>query len=185
MPELNFDKVYASLDLRIKDIENIDEFDELTREFLGKNSLISEERKKLSSLSKEDKKNYLRAFTSFILGAVLLGVHLSHIGFLGDAPLAEPLLSEPWLLILRIAMIGLFLLGAYFYNRFYSTQDDFFKSYHNFTFAGGAYGFLVFGSILTVMAPYFNYHPSFYEFFLAFAAGTGFGGYYFYEKYIA
>ena len=55
MPELNFDKVYASLDLRIKDIENIDEFDELTREFLGKNSLISEERKKLSSLSKEDK----------------------------------------------------------------------------------------------------------------------------------
>jgi hypothetical protein len=68
----------------------------------------------ISSLNKEDKKNYLRAFTSFILGAVLLGVHLSHIGFLGDAPLAEPLLSEPWLLILRIAMIGPFLARGLF-----------------------------------------------------------------------
>ncbi len=58
MPELNFDKVYASLDLRIKDISNIDEFDDLTKEFLGKNSLISEERKKLSTLSNEDKKSY-------------------------------------------------------------------------------------------------------------------------------
>ena len=73
MPELNFDKVYASLDLRIKDIANIDEFDELTREFLGKNSLISEERKKLSSLSKEDKKNYgmkLTEATEFITSRI-------------------------------------------------------------------------------------------------------------------
>ena len=56
MAELNFDKVYASLNLRIKEITNIDEFDELTKEFLGKNSLLSEERQKLSSLSNEDKK---------------------------------------------------------------------------------------------------------------------------------
>ena len=82
-------------------------------------------------------------------------------------------------------MIVFFLIGAYFYKKFYSAQDDFYKSYHNFTFAGGAYGFLVFGSILTVLAPYFNYQPTFYEFFLAFAVGTGFGGYYFYKKYIA
>jgi hypothetical protein len=77
------------------------------------------------------------------------------------------------------------LLGAYFYNRFYSTQDDFFKSYHNATFAGGAYGFLVFGSLLSIFSPYFNYHPNFYEFFLAFTAGTAVGAYYFYRKYIA
>ena len=42
------------------------------------------------------------------------------------------------------------------------------------TFAGGAYGFLVFGSILTVLAPYFNYQLTFYEFFLAFAAGRSY-----------
>ena len=63
MPELNFDKVYASLDLRIKEISNVDEFDVLTKEFLGKNSLISEERKKLSSLSNEDKKSYGKKLT--------------------------------------------------------------------------------------------------------------------------
>jgi phenylalanyl-tRNA synthetase alpha chain len=63
MAELNFDKVYASLNLRIKEITNIDEFDELTKEFLGKNSLLSEERQKLSSLSNEDKKNYGKQLT--------------------------------------------------------------------------------------------------------------------------
>ncbi len=79
MPELNFDKVYASLDLRIKDITNIDEFDELTKEFLGKNSLISEERKKLISLSKEDKKNYgikLKEATEYITSRIEEERHL-------------------------------------------------------------------------------------------------------------
>ena len=69
MPELNFDKVFASLDLRIGEISNIDQFDEISKEFLGKSSLISEERKKLSSLSNEDKKNYgmkLTEATEFI-----------------------------------------------------------------------------------------------------------------------
>jgi len=73
MPELNFDKVYASLDLRIKDISNINEFDDLTKEFLGKNSLISEERKKLSTLSNEDKKSYgikLTKATEFITSEI-------------------------------------------------------------------------------------------------------------------
>jgi len=73
MPELNVDKVYASLDLRIKDISNIDEFDDLTKEFLGKNSLISEERKKLSTLSNEDKKSYgikLTKATEFITSEI-------------------------------------------------------------------------------------------------------------------
>jgi phenylalanyl-tRNA synthetase alpha chain len=73
MPELNFDKVYASLDLRIKDISNIGEFDDLTKEFLGKNSLISEERKKLSTLSNEDKKSYgikLTKATEFITSEI-------------------------------------------------------------------------------------------------------------------
>ena len=69
MPELNFDKVFASLDLRIGEISNIDQFDEISKEFLGKGSLISEERKKLSALSNEDKKNYgmkLTEATEFI-----------------------------------------------------------------------------------------------------------------------
>ena len=73
MPELNFDKVFASLDLRIGGISNIDQFDEISKEFLGKSSLISEERKKLSSLSNEDKKNYgmkLTEATEFITNTI-------------------------------------------------------------------------------------------------------------------
>ena len=139
----------------------------------------------IKSLNAIDKKNFLTSLAFGFMASILWGMHLSHIGFLGNEPITDSWISENGLLFIRILMIVFFLIGAYFYKKFYSAQDDFYKSYHNFTFAGGAYGFLVFGSILTVLAPYFNYQPTFYEFFLAFAAGTGFGGYYFYKKYIA
>ena len=58
MPELNFDKVLASLKLRIDDIVNEEEFEEVLKEYTGKDSLLSAERKKLSNLSKDDKKIY-------------------------------------------------------------------------------------------------------------------------------
>ena len=58
MAELNFDKVLASLRLRLDEVNSEEEFDEITKEYLGKDSLLSGERKKLSTLSKEDKKTY-------------------------------------------------------------------------------------------------------------------------------
>mgnify|MGYP001380573063 FL=1 len=58
MAELNFDKVLASLRLRLDEVISENEFDEITKEYLGKDSLLSDERKKLSTLSKEDKKSY-------------------------------------------------------------------------------------------------------------------------------
>ena len=58
MAELNFDKVLASLRLRIDEVISENEFDEISKEYLGKDSLLSDERKKLSTLSKEDKKSY-------------------------------------------------------------------------------------------------------------------------------
>ena len=58
MAELNFDKVLASLRLRLDEVVSENEFDEITKEYLGKDSLLSGERKKLSTLSKEDKKSY-------------------------------------------------------------------------------------------------------------------------------
>ena len=58
MAELNFDKVLASLRLRLDEVTSEEEFDEITKEYLGKDSLLSAERKKLSTLSKEDKKTY-------------------------------------------------------------------------------------------------------------------------------
>ena len=58
MAELNFDKVLASLRLRLDEVTSEEEFDEIAKEYLGKDSLLSGERKKLSTLSKEDKKTY-------------------------------------------------------------------------------------------------------------------------------
>jgi hypothetical protein len=139
----------------------------------------------IKSLNAIDKKNFLTSLAFGFIASILWGIHLSHIGFLGNEPITDSWISENGLLTIRSLMIMCFLIGAYFYKKFYSAQDDFYKSYHNFTFAGGAYGFLVFGSILTVMAPYFDYQLTFYEFFIAFAIGSGFGGYYFYKKYIA
>ena len=137
----------------------------------------------VSSLNPTDKKNYITAFTSFMLGAILLGVHLAEVGFLGDDTINS--MPEPWLLILRIAMISLFFIGAFFHYKFTITQDDLFNSYQSACLVGGALGFLTFGLSLTALSPYFNFHPTFYEYFLAFAIGTGIGGYSFYRKYIA
>ena len=63
MPELNLDKIVSSLNLRIDSLESKEDIEELKKDFLGKNSLISEERKKLSSMSNEDKKKYGQKLT--------------------------------------------------------------------------------------------------------------------------
>ena len=70
----------------------------------------------VSSLNPTDKKNYISALTCFMLGAVLLGVHLAEVGFLGDDAINS--MPEPWLLILRIVMILLFFIGAFFHYKF-------------------------------------------------------------------
>jgi|TARA_B110000305_G_C19236471_1_gene537759 hypothetical protein len=137
----------------------------------------------ISSLNPIDKKNYIKAFSFFMLGALLLGIHLAEIGFLGDEAINA--MPEPWLLILRILMMALFFVGSFFHYKFSIAQDDLFISYQNACFVGGALGFLVFGLSLTALSPYFNFHPTFYEFFGAFALGTAIGGYFFYRKHIA
>ena len=58
MPEVNTDKIFASFLLSIEQVATIDDFNDLEKEYLGKNSLISEERKKLSSMSEISRKNY-------------------------------------------------------------------------------------------------------------------------------
>ena len=137
----------------------------------------------VSSLNPTDKKNYIKAFACFMVAAVLLGVHLAEIGFLGDDAVNS--MPEPLLLILRITMIALFFIAAFFHYKFSIAQDDLFNSYQSACLVGGALGFLTFGLSLTALSPYFDFHPTFYEFFLTFALGTSIGGYSFYRKYIA
>ena len=63
MPELNLDKILASLDLRISEVTLPDEYDQISKDYLGKDSLLAEERKKLPALSNEDKKTYGKKLT--------------------------------------------------------------------------------------------------------------------------
>jgi len=63
MPELNLDKILASLNLRISEVTIPDEYDQISKDYLGKNSLLAEERKKLPNLSNEDKKTYGKRLT--------------------------------------------------------------------------------------------------------------------------
>lgn len=63
MPELNLDKILASLDLRISEVTFPDEYEQISKDYLGKDSLLAEERKKLPTLSNEDKKTYGKKLT--------------------------------------------------------------------------------------------------------------------------
>ena len=63
MPELNLDKILASLDLRISEVTLPDEYDQISKDYLGKDSLLAEERKKLPTLSNDDKKTYGKKLT--------------------------------------------------------------------------------------------------------------------------
>ena len=58
MPKVNTEKIFASFLLSVEQVTSIDEFNDLEKEYLGKNSLISEERKKLSSMSEISRKKY-------------------------------------------------------------------------------------------------------------------------------
>ena len=64
MPELNFDKVISSLKLRLENVKTEEDFENISKEYLGKDSLLSEERKKLKNLSQDDKKRYGQTLTS-------------------------------------------------------------------------------------------------------------------------
>ena len=66
----------------------------------------------VSSLNPTDKKNYIKAFGCFIAGAILLGIHLAEIGFLGDDALNQ--IPEPWLLIIRTLMIDIIFYRCFF-----------------------------------------------------------------------
>ena len=80
MPELNFDKVISSLKLRLESVKAEEDFENVSKEYLGKDSLLSEERKKLKDLSTEDKKRYGQTLTN-ITNEINELISKSHISF--------------------------------------------------------------------------------------------------------
>ena len=50
MAEINLEKIYASFLLRLEEVTEISQLSDIEKEYLGKGSVLSEERSKLSSL---------------------------------------------------------------------------------------------------------------------------------------
>ncbi len=73
MAELNLDKIYSSFLLAIEETDTLDKLIDIQKEFLGRNSVISQERKSLANLSALDKKKYgqkIKEITENIVNAI-------------------------------------------------------------------------------------------------------------------
>ena len=66
----------------------------------------------IKSLNAKDKKNFLTSLAFGFIASILWGIHLSHIGFLGNEPITDSWISETGLLLIRILMILFFLIGS-------------------------------------------------------------------------
>ena len=137
----------------------------------------------ISSLNNKDKKNYLVSMLFFFLGAFAWGIHLSSIGGLGGEIIPD---SDKSLFfnLARLFFITSWIIATIFYLRFYQKQDELIQRWHQYILSWGAGGFLICGTLISIASPFFNFNPTFYEFFVAFTIGTVVGAYRFYKKYL-
>ena len=66
MPELNLDKILASLDLRISEVTLPDEYDQISKDYLGKDSLLAEERKNFLPYQMKIRKHMEKNLQSYL-----------------------------------------------------------------------------------------------------------------------
>ena len=137
----------------------------------------------VSSLNNKDKKNYLVSMLFFLLGAFAWGIHLSSIGGLGGEIIPD---SDKSLFfnLARLFSVTSLIIAAIFYLKFYKEQDELIQRWHQYILSWGAGGFLICGTLISIASPFFNFNPTFYEFFVAFTIGTVVGAYRFYKKYL-
>ena len=134
----------------------------------------------VKSLDKEDRKNYLISMTLFFFGALAWGIHIASIGLMGDEPIDIPNIN-----IIRICIVIIWAFAVFYYMKFFNRQDELMQRYHDFVLSWGAIGFLVLGLTASLVSPFFDFKPTFYEFFLAFTGGSIIGGFRFYKKYLS
>ena len=139
---------------------------------------------KISSLNPEDKKNYLIAMALFFTGALAWGVHLASVGVFYDIPDTENATSTIYNLA-RLIVVILWSMATFFYFKFLRTQDELIIKWHDFIMSWGAVGFLTFGMLMSLLSPYLNFKPGFYELFIAFGVGTVIGGLRFHNKFLS
>ena len=139
---------------------------------------------KISSLNSEDKKNYLTSMTLFLIGALAWGIHLASVGVFYDVPDTENATSSIYNFA-RLIVVVSWVIATFFYIKFLRTQDELIIKWHEFIGSWGAIGFVSFGMMMSLLSPYLNFKPGFYELFLAFCVGTVIGGLKFHSKFLS
>jgi hypothetical protein len=136
----------------------------------------------LKSLNKEDKKNYLISLSFFFAGALFWGVHLTTVdGIFGPAIERD---NGAYMTLIRSLIIIFWIIAAIYQNKFIKAQDELMHRYYLYLGAWGGIGFVSFGMLFSILSPYLGFEIGFYECFLAWAIGTGIGGFIFDRKYL-
>ena len=102
----------------------------------------------ISSLNKEDKKNYLTSITLFIVGAFFWGIHLTSVDGILGPKLEEDATNSPMYHAARALVIILWAAAAFYQNKFIKKQDEFMQRYYLYLGAWGGIGFISFGMLL-------------------------------------
>ena len=139
---------------------------------------------KISSLNPEDKKKYLTSMAIFLIGDFAWGVHLASVGVFNDVPDTENATSSIYNFARLIVVIS-WAIATFFYINFFKTQVELIIIWHEFIGSWGAMGFISFGMMMSLLSPYLNFKPGFYELFLAFCVGTVIGGLRFHSKFLS
>ena len=139
----------------------------------------------VKSLNKKDKKNYITSMILVFLGAFAWGIHLSGSDA-GILSASNQIGSNTEFLftIARISVVICWGAAIFFYVRFLKSQDELFRKYHDYVLSSGAVSFLFLGIVISLMAPYFDFQPSYYEYFIAFAIGAAIGGFRFHMEFL-
>jgi len=137
----------------------------------------------VSSLNKEDKRNYVISFSMFMLGALFWGVHLTTVdGIFG--PVIEENPTSLFYTIVRILVVLCWAIAVVYNIKFLKTQDELMHRYYQYVGAWGGIGFIVFGMFISIIDAYIDTKFGFYSYFLAYTLGACVGGYMFDKKYL-
>ena len=77
----------------------------------------------ISSLNKEDKKNYLTSITLFFIGALFWGIHLTSVDGIFGPKLEEHVTDTAFYHVARALVIVLWAAAAFYQNKFIKKQD--------------------------------------------------------------
>ena len=137
----------------------------------------------ISSLNKEDKRNYLISLSMFIIGALFWGIHLTTVdGIFG--PAIEENSTSFFYTVVRLLVVLCWAIACIYNIKFLKKQDELMHRYYYYIGAWGGLGFLVFGMFISIIDAYINMTFGFYSYFIAFGLGTAIGGYMFDKKYL-